>query len=299
MHRFAGLDCAGLILLVLSTHASFWWIWLSDSVRYVYACVVLLDLNSQCVILLDLSAHELFCWTWVRMRHSAWPECPCVILLDLRAHTSFCWTWERTLHSAGLDCAMRRRHCAGLECTMCHSAGPECPCVILLDLRAHASFCWTWVRMGLSAGLECAYVILLDLSAHASFCLNCMCSACIMDFGALALFCRTWERMRYCWTWVGMSYSVRYVCLTWVAMRVRQSAWQKYQFCETTYSRLDNNLKLDWLHAFRRRRKAHIFKMAAPFRKNHLKLKLHVCMVAFLIVRFFEFDGWIFSTMVR
>jgi hypothetical protein len=31
---------------------------------------------------------------------------------------------------------------------------------------------------------------------------------------------------------------------------------------------------------------ARIFKMSVPFRENHLKLKLHLCMVAFLIEAF-------------
>jgi hypothetical protein len=31
---------------------------------------------------------------------------------------------------------------------------------------------------------------------------------------------------------------------------------------------------------------ARIFKMSAPFRENHLKLKLHLCLVTFLIEAF-------------
>ncbi len=190
MRRAARLDCADVILLVLSTHASFCWIWLgvSYSVRYVYACVVLLDMNSQCVILLDLSAQ-------------------CVILLDLSAHALFCWTWVRMHLSAGLECAyvilLNMRHSAGLEWRMRHSANLKSACVILQDMTGQ------WA------------------------CLN------------LLEMCAQWTRV---------------ILLDFATMRERHSAWQKYQVCESRYS-IDLIIfeKLDLLHAFRRRRKAHIF----------------------------------------
>jgi hypothetical protein len=43
-------------------------------------------------------------------------------------------------------------------------------CVVLLDLVAQASFCWFWVHMRHFAGSDWACLILLDMFTHASFC---------------------------------------------------------------------------------------------------------------------------------